>query len=91
MPIKTIEIICTPCAKCAPIKPKIDEIIRGLEMVNKVKIVYEFKQTPNLREISKYALNPSQAPVVVINGNVEMAGPVNMLILKNKLEAINKY
>jgi hypothetical protein len=91
MPIKSIEVICIPCPKCTPLKPKIDEIIRGIEMRNKIKIIYEFKQTPNLAEISKYALNPSQTPAVIINGNVEIAGQVNMLILKNRLEAINRH
>lgn len=91
MPIRSIEIICLPCPKCDQAKEKITQTIKGIEIQNKVKIAYEFKHTPNLYEISKYALSPSQAPVVVINGNVEFAGKIDAAALKNKLESINRF
>lgn len=91
MPIKTIEIICLPCPKCSPLREKITTLIKTMEMQNKVKIVYEFKTTPNLREIGKYSLSPSQAPVLLINGNVEFAGKIDMNALRLRLEAINKF
>jgi hypothetical protein len=44
-----------------------------------------------LRDIATYSLNPSQTPALIINGNVEMAGRIERLTLKSKLEALNKY
>lgn len=91
MPIKSIEIICIPCSQCEKLRKNIEEIIKGIELQNKTKIFYEFKHTPHLRDISKYSLNPSQAPAVIVNGNVEMAGNIERLALKRKLEAMHKY
>jgi hypothetical protein len=91
MPIKSIEIICIPCDKCEKLKANITEIIHRIELQNKVKIPYEFKHTPHLRDITNYSLNPSQTPALIINGNVEMAGTIERLALKSKLESLNKY
>jgi hypothetical protein len=91
MSIQTIEIICIPCDKCEKLKANITEIIHRLELQNKTKIYYEFKHTPHLRDIANYSLNPSQTPALLINGSVEMAGTIDRIALKSKLEAIHKY
>ena len=90
MPIKSIEIICLPCQKCAGLEARIREMIKTLEMVNKIKIPFEFKHTIKLTGISQYSLNPSQTPAIVINGVVEFAGRVDQMVLKRRLEAINR-
>jgi len=91
MPIKSIEIICRPCFKCDQLKNKIPELIKAIEIQNKTKISYEFKHTPDLREISRYSLNPSQTPAIIINGNVELAGQIEPAVLKKKLESMHRY
>ena len=90
MPINSIEVICIPCPKCERVKRMITEIIQAIETQNKTKIFYDFRHTPNLQEISKYSLNPSQTPAIIINGHAELAGQVEQLVLKNKLEALHK-
>ena len=91
MPIKSIEIICRPCFKCDQLKTKIPELIKAMEVQNKTKIFYEFKHTPDIRAISKYSLNPSQTPAVIINGNAELAGKIEIGVIKKKLESIHRY
>jgi hypothetical protein len=90
MAIKTIEIICIPCAKCDMVETKIREAIKSIEQDNKIKIAYEFKRTINLRDISKYNISPSQAPAVIINGALEFAGRIETSIIKRRLEAIHR-
>ena len=89
MAIKSIEIICRPCPKCEQLQIKIHEAIKGIELQYKIKIIYEFKHNPHLADLSKYALNPSQTPAVIINGNVEVAGRIEPGILKMKLHSIH--
>jgi hypothetical protein len=72
-------------------KTKVLEAVKNLELQNKKKIIYEFKHTPDLREIGKYSLSPSQVPAVIINGNLEFAGNVEMGIIKMKLQTVDKY
>ncbi|MFH1201415.1 MAG: thioredoxin family protein [Candidatus Omnitrophota bacterium] len=90
MPIKTVEIMCMPCPKCEDLKMRIVEIINSIERENKIKIVYELKHTPTLKDIGKYSLNPSQVPVLIVNGNVESAGKIEPNLLKNKLYSLQK-
>jgi len=89
--IQSMEIICTPCPKCDQLKKRIIEIIKTMELQNKIKINYKFKHTTNLREISKFSLNPSQLPAVIINGNLEFSGQAEAMALRSKLESIQKY
>lgn len=91
MPIKTIEIICIPCPKCDQVKKIITETIQEIENQNKIKILYEFRHTPNLQEANKYSVNIAKAPIIVINGRVEIAGQVTPEIVKSKLINIHKY
>ena len=91
MAIKSIEIICAPCPKCGQLKKRIIEIIKNMELQNKIKINYELKHTTNLSEISKYSLNPSQLPAVIVNGNLEFSGQAEAKALRAKLESIHKY
>jgi glutaredoxin len=74
MSIKSIEVICIPCAKCERMKKMIIEEIKAIEVHNRVKIAYDFKHTANLRDMAKYSVNASQTPIVVINGQVELCG-----------------
>ena len=91
MAINSIEIICVPCPKCAQLKKGITDIITNMELQNRVKINYEFKHTVNLNEISKFSLNASQLPAVVVNGNLEFSGQSDTKALRAKLESIHKY
>jgi hypothetical protein len=90
MPIKSIEIICIPCAKCDSMKNSIALAIKNLELRYKIKIAYEFKHTPTLKDISKYALNPSQIPAVLINGKPEFGGSIRQDMVLAKLDSIHK-
>jgi hypothetical protein len=69
----------------------IGEAVKAIELQNKIKIVYDFKHTIHLRDVNRYSVNASQAPVVIINGKVELTGQPLPAVLKNKLEAINRY
>ena len=88
MPIRTIEIMCLPCSKCEQLKSKIKIAIKAMELQKAIRITYEFKHTPHLKELIKYSLNASQTPAVIINGNVELAGRIEPTVLKAKLEQI---
>lgn len=90
MPIKSIEIICPPCKKCAGLESKIAEIVKSIGVIYKIDINYEFKHTINLREIQKYSLNASQTPVILVNNAVEFAGKIDIVLLRRKLENIHK-
>ncbi|HAJ56423.1 MAG TPA: hypothetical protein DCL35_01490 [Candidatus Omnitrophica bacterium] len=90
MPIKTVEMICLPCNKCEGVEVKVREMIRNIEMINRIKILFEFKHTKTLQDITRYSLNPSQTPAILINGNVECAGKVDFILFKRRLEAIQK-
>lgn len=90
MSIKTIEVICIPCHKCQILKNRVDEIIKNLELRYRIKIFYEYKHTPHLKDIARYSINPSQTPAVIINGNLELAGNIEYTVLKMKLENFNK-
>jgi hypothetical protein len=91
MAIKSIEVICMPCAKCDLVKKMILEEVKAIELQNKIKITYDFKHTTDLRAADKYSVNISQAPIIVINGQVELAGQVQRPAIKNKLVSINKF
>ncbi|MFA6216652.1 MAG: thioredoxin family protein [Candidatus Omnitrophota bacterium] len=88
MAIKTIEVICRPCPKCEFIEKKIREVIKSLEIQYKTKIFFEFKHTENLKAMQRYSLSPAQVPVVLINGNVELAGRIEAASIKTKMESI---
>ena len=91
MPIKSIEIMCIPCPKCELVKKIIADTIKVIESQNKVKIVYDLKHTTNLSQVSQYSINASQAPIVIINGNVEFSGKATQDVIKKRLENLHKY
>ena len=91
MAIQSIEIICTPCHKCDNLKKMIIEIIKDMELQNRIKISYEFKHTTSLKEISRFSLNASQLPAVIINGNLEFSGQPGAMALRTKLNSLHKY
>ena len=83
--LRTIEIMCIPCAKCEAAKKIILKEIEQIELRNKIKLKYEFKHTPNFHEKDKYSVNTSQAPIVIINGQVELCGVMTPDIVAKKL------
>ncbi len=91
MAITSIEIICLPCPKFAGLDAKIWGMIKSMEMINKVKISFEFKHTTKLLTISQYSLNPSQTPIIIINGIVEFAGKFDGILMRRRLEEIHKF
>ncbi len=91
MPIKTIEIICLPCPKCDQAKKIIEETIHEIEEQNKIKVIYEFRHTPNLQEANKYSVNIAKMPIIVINGRVELAGQLTPETIRSKLAYLHKY
>ena len=91
MAIRTIEIICLPCPKCEKLNTNILQAIKAIELTFKIKIPYELKHTPHLRDISKYSVSPSQTPAVIINGKLEFAGNVEPALIQKKLESIHRY
>ncbi len=91
MSIRTVEVICAPCYKCSGLESKIREMIMMLEAPHGgTKIEYTYKHIKDLAELSKYSVNAAQTPVIIINGNVEVAGRFEPLALKRKLEKIIK-
>ncbi len=90
MPIQSIEIICVPCLKCDGLEQKIRGMVDNIGVLSKIKISYEFKHTKKLDTISQYALTPSQTPAILINGQVEMAGRIDPMLLRKRLEAIQR-
>jgi len=90
MAVFNIEIICRRCSKCEFIELKLCEAIRQLEYKYQTKIDYELKLNEDLREMNKFALNASQRPVVLVNGNVEFAGRIQTRFIKTKLDSIIK-
>jgi len=91
MPIKSVEIMCIPCPKCERVKKFIVDGIKSIEFQNKTKVVYDFKHTPNLLQASQYSVNASQAPIVIINGNVEFSGQVTQEAVRKRLEAMHRF
>jgi hypothetical protein len=88
--IKSIEMICVPCPKCDDLENKIRYLVKNIETIHKTKIIYEFKITRDLRGISQLSLNPSQTPVLIINGTVEFAGRIDLILLRQRLEALHR-
>jgi len=88
MAIRTIEVICNPCIRCEKVIKNIQKLIKAMELQKGIKIPYEFKHTPHIRDISKYSLNASQTPAIIINGNAELAGHFEPTNIKTKLEQI---
>ncbi len=54
-----------------------------------LKIPVKVNHTSNFRAFTHLAVNPSQTPIIVINGNVEFAGPVvDIELVQGKLAEI---
>lgn len=88
--IQTVEVICKPCSKCQDLEKQIKDAIHTIEGLYKIKIPYTFQMIRDLGAMSKFSLTSYQSPVIVINGQVEMAGRVDIQILRKRLEAIHK-
>ena len=90
MSINSIEIMCVPCSKCEQMKRLITDAVKQIETQNRIKINYDFKHTPHLRDASQYSVNPSQAPIVLINGSVELSGSATKDLVDRKMLAIHR-
>lgn len=91
MALRSIEIICAPCVKCADAERRIKQAIKGLELMNKAKYAYDFKKTADLRRISQYSAGVI-TPLIIINGTLEFSGKLPALeIIRNKLESIIRF
>lgn len=90
MSINSIEIMCIPCSKCEQMKKLITDSIKQIETQNRIKITYDLKHTPHLRDATQHSVNPSQAPIVLINGGVEISGLATKDLVDKKLLAIHR-
>jgi hypothetical protein len=91
MAIKTIDVMCIPCPKCEEVKKFIAIGIQEIETQNKIKLVHVLNHIPHLKEASKYSVNAAQAPIVIINGQVQFAGKVDQNIVTAKLKRAMMY
>jgi hypothetical protein len=89
MSIEKIEIICKPCDKCAALIEMITESIVFIEKQHKIKINYKFKFTKHLRDIGRYSVNASKAPLLIINGYTEGAGNMKPDVVRATLTRIH--
>ncbi len=89
MAIRSIEIICIPCEKCERAKRIISEVMKAIEIQFKTKIVYDFKHTTTIANITNYGINPSRAPAILINGRIEAAGRVEHEAMKKRLQLLH--
>tara|TARA_B100000315_G_scaffold242011_1_gene263666 strand:+ start:1261 stop:1557 length:297 start_codon:yes stop_codon:yes gene_type:complete len=72
----TIEIICKPCQKCRNAEEVLLKAIRLLESEYNTHYQYEIKKEANLRKAERYSTNISNAPFVIINGDLAFAGRI---------------
>lgn len=89
MPINTIEVICRPCLKCLPLEQMVHAVIKSIELEHRTTITYIFKHTKSLENVDKYSVYASQAPIVLINGDVEFVNKVPNEALRRRLNAIH--
>ncbi|MDD5019602.1 MAG: thioredoxin family protein [Candidatus Omnitrophica bacterium] len=90
MALKKIEIVCRPCPKCDGLENKIRDIVKAIGIANKAAIVFTFVHTKDLAGLADLGVNPGMTPVLLINGQVELAGRIDIGALKKRLEAIHK-
>jgi len=67
----------------------ITKSIVALEKQYKIKIDYKFKFTKHLRDIGKYSVSASKAPLLIVNGYTEGAGKMKPDIVKAVLAKIH--
>ena len=80
-----IDILVKPNQNCDHLESK---IALAAKMLN---IPVQIKQSSNFAAFSGYAINPSQTPIVIMNGNVEFAGQVPELdVLTRRLSEIQR-
>lgn len=92
MAIRSVEIICLPCAKCEQLRNMIVSTIKNIELQSqgKIKIMYDLRITHSLQSVTNYGLSPAQTPILLINGVVEAAGRIDHGIVRNKLIQYHK-
>lgn len=84
-----IEILCPACPSCMKVERMIKRVMENLEIEMKLRPEVTITHINEYRQFSKYSINVSKTPIVVINGNVEFAGSVpDIDLLRKKLSAI---
>ena len=71
-------------------KKSIRDAVTSIELKYKVKISYEFIYTPNLTNLNRYGLNPTQIPAVLVNGRPEFGGAMEPRLVAKKLDLLHK-
>lgn len=67
----------------------LEYVIRNAAKVLNIEI--QLNRTSNFAAYSNYAINPSQTPIIFINGSLEFAGKVPELeVFKKKLTEIKR-
>ncbi|HQP91615.1 MAG TPA: thioredoxin family protein [Candidatus Omnitrophota bacterium] len=90
MSIESIEVICLPCKKCEGLEKQIRQVVAAIGSRYKIVINFEYKHTKNLENITRYGLNATQTPALLINKIVEFAGKIDVVLLAKRLETIHK-
>ncbi|HOW36151.1 MAG TPA: thioredoxin family protein [Candidatus Omnitrophota bacterium] len=81
-----IDILIKPGEKCE----HIERIILMAAQFQKMEV--KITRTSNFAAYAQCAINPSQTPIIIINGNVEFAGrSPEPEILRRKLAEIKSY
>ncbi len=92
MQINNIQVICLPCPKCKALIEYIEDSIRQIEIEKKINIIYSFEHIKHFKQASKYGVSASQAPIMLVNSQVELTGlQLTSAIVKRKLQSIQSY
>jgi hypothetical protein len=89
MAIRTIEVVCKPCPKCHGIEAQIKNLVNSIGKTKGINIVYSFTHTTDLKGMADLGMNPGVTPVIRINGQVELAGKIDLDVMRKRLEAIH--
>jgi len=90
MSINKIEVICAPCNKCVRLEKELRQMVKSIGLLYKLVIPFEFKHNMDLNSVSKYNVNVSQTPAILVNGIVEFAGKFDLQLVRKRLESIHK-
>lgn len=85
MAVLKIDILTRPDQDCRLLESRLKLAVALM------KLPAEIKRTSNFAAFTGCAINPSQVPAVIINGNVEFAGDVpDLEMIRHRLEEIRQ-
>jgi len=85
MAVLKIDILIRPNENCDLLESRLKLVVTMMNMQA------DINRTTNFAAFTGCAINPSQIPAVIINGNVEFAGEVpNIEMIKRRLEEIRQ-